>query len=113
MSLQSKISQLLKEIENSRTECDGFVRLASYILTKNDITHQIKVGSLQLSENKASIPLHLWIELEDYIIDYRARMWLGNQAPHGVFKRDPSYSYSGKNAKIGKANEVLFNILNW
>ena len=36
--------------------------------------------------------IHFWIELEDdeYIIDYRARMWMGDkeEIPHGIFKRE-------------------------
>jgi hypothetical protein len=113
MALQLIVTEILKEIENSRTECDGFVRLASYLLTKNNIQHEVKVGALRLNTDRTTIPLHFWIEVDDYIIDYRARMWLGNNAPHGVFKRNNDYSYTGDNAKIEPTSELIYNILNW
>ena len=70
-------------------ECDGLTRIISYILQMAKVDHLVEIGALH-TETVGEIP-HFWIKLHDgYIIDYRARMWLGNnpKVPHGVFQSD-------------------------
>ena len=105
-----KITEILKEIEQAPVECDGFARLASYLLTKNKIGHQIMVGSLSTPMGK--IPLHFWVVVDDLIIDYRARMWLGENAPHGVFSNTkPDSFYQGEITLLEPTTDTLFEIL--
>lgn len=70
-------------------ECDGLTRIISYILQIANVDHLVEIGSLH-TKTGGAIP-HFWIKLHDgYIIDYRARMWLGNdpKVPHGIFQSD-------------------------
>lgn len=108
--MPENIVEILHIIEDSPTECDGFVRLASFLLTKNSIKHNIMHGSLCHLGKK--IPFHFWIVVDNYTIDYRARMWLGNDAPHGVFIPNKDTHYKGKKVNIDPISEVLFTILN-
>jgi hypothetical protein len=65
-------------------ECDGLTRVIDFILEKNGIRHKTFAGEISYKDKSI---IHYWIQLEDgRIIDYRARMWLGKRAPHGVFK---------------------------
>lgn len=78
-------------------ECDGMTRVISSILSRCHIAHTIQQGFISTSFGEIA---HFWIALEDeFLIDYRARMWLGHEpaVPHGVFKRDmyPGFNYSG------------------
>ncbi|PWD02055.1 hypothetical protein CX658_19070 [Pseudomonas amygdali pv. lachrymans] len=62
------------------------------------------------------IPVHLWIELKDgRLVDYRARMWLGEVAtvPHGIFSPDnfPGWRYDGVQVDVPVANSALVAIL--
>lgn len=110
MTNKVKIENLLSKIEHSPTECDGFVRLANFLLDNEGIQHRIFYGHLTLN-NGRSTPPHFWIETENYRIDYRARMWLGNDAPHGVFDKSIAYGYEGKIIEIEKINQQLFDLL--
>ncbi|MFS1429216.1 hypothetical protein LMH73_019220, partial [Vibrio splendidus] len=93
------IRSLLSEIENAPVECDGFTRLAVTILTKNNIAHTPFTGRV-MHHGEQVIPYHFWIAVDDHIIDYRARMWLGDKAPHGIFKEEqfPDYELIGEPA---------------
>lgn len=106
-----KIKSLLDQIDYTHTECDGFVRLAKAILDKYQVPHQIMMGSV--SSPKDNISLHFWVEIEGYIADYRAKMWLRNDVdvPHGVFHQPEGYIYNGESVDIGITTPLLFFIL--
>lgn len=82
----------------SHMECDGMSRVISLLLDKNGIDHHINTGLLtdrKLMDDEAVsggdhvAVTHWWIELPDgTYIDYRARMWMGPDAQHGVFWPD-------------------------
>ena len=87
MDINEKVRGLLAPHEDNKAlECDGFTRVASYLLTENNIEHTVMMGSLTLGD---VMEPHFWIVLfeTDHIIDYRARMWFGehDEVPHGVF----------------------------
>jgi hypothetical protein len=85
-------------------ECDGMTSVLSFVLHENGIVHQPFGGVLHLSEGMDIQP-HLWIQVGDQIIDYRARKYattfLGitdvSAVPHGIFEASvyPSASYLG------------------
>ena len=95
MKLTEELIQKLDGFDRlSHLECDGMTRVVSYILTENEVKHSVCTGSLTMNGlplNRAKgtrIALHWWVDLgNDWIIDYRARMWLGRHRtiPHGVF----------------------------
>ncbi len=70
-------------------ECDGAVRVLHYALNKNNVPHYVFQGTVELDDKK--IPLHYWIGLYDgRIVDFKAKMWLGDDAPNGIFFADKS-----------------------
>lgn len=108
----SELRSLLDSLDAAGVECDGMTRLVCTVLANAGIEHQAYVGSLQL-DSGATIP-HLWVEVGDVLIDYRARMWLGNTAdvPHGVvLKGDLCISYSGQPIDVPPLSAALFTIL--
>ena len=96
-----------------RLECDGMTRVCSYLLNKAKIKHKVFYGSI-LSETYGSFFPHYWIVCGDYIIDYRARMWLGNydEIPHGVFVPVASadVKYQGNEIEM-EVGDLMFRIL--
>jgi len=81
---------VLNELDASYLECDGLTRVISSLLSTARIPHKVFVGAVSHTNGKKISP-HLWIELDSgKVIDYRLRMWLGQQTdiPHGIF--DPS-----------------------
>jgi len=109
-----EIRNLLDPYDATPTECDGMTKICSTILTQQGIEHQPMIGEITYLSQQ--IPIHLWIQLGDeFIIDYRAKIWLGNcsDIPHGVFKiRDyPHVQYAGEAITIEPLHPTLFNIL--
>lgn len=91
-----RLSAWLAPLDQAPVECDGFVRLASILLTREGLEHEVHVGRLSLA-GANSISPHFWIALPGGLVcDYRARMWLGELAPHGVFQPDPAHKYESK-----------------
>ncbi|MBI6603313.1 hypothetical protein CAZ10_10480 [Pseudomonas aeruginosa] len=81
--------------EAAQVECDGMSRLVSHLLHKNGIQHIVAGGMLvdmqrlqdpEVSTEESCGVTHWWLELGfGYIVDFRARMWMGPEAQHGVF----------------------------
>lgn len=79
----------------AQVECDGMTQVISHLLHKNSIEHVVAGGEL-VDLRRVNDPAggrgadcgvtHWWLELGfGYIIDFRARMWMGPHAQHGVF----------------------------
>ena len=86
--LPDAIHQLLEPYINAPVECDGFTRLAHTALEQAEIPHACMVGRVTSADGHRQSPTRFWIQLHDgRLIDYRARMWLGDESsvPHGVF----------------------------
>lgn len=108
--MKQKLTKLLNKLDSAHVECDGFTNLASAILRKNNINHIVMMGTIGTPEGR-SLP-HLWIEVENLVVDYRARMWAGEKAPHGVFdKSDHMEHYLGKEVQPTALSDVIFSIL--
>tara|TARA_R110002050_G_scaffold114755_2_gene230516 strand:- start:4293 stop:5525 length:1233 start_codon:yes stop_codon:yes gene_type:complete len=102
-------------------ECDGTTRIIDYVATKKGINLTPKMGAI-IFENKGEIingfEPHFWnevtIDSKEYIIDYRAQMWLGEDAPNGVFtkasaKKD-GYRYIGDSVKFDPTiSKIMYN----
>lgn len=79
------INEWLSHLDKFQLECDGMTRVISALLARAGVEHTVCTGYLENIKTASGI-MHYWIELnDDYLIDLRARMWMGNQAPHGVF----------------------------
>lgn len=107
------IQELLDRYDNTPNECDGMTQICHTILTKNNIQHQPMGGSL--SKHNRGIGWHFWIDLPNgYRIDYRARMWLGNNGvPHGVFNPNdfPDVIYDGEPIELKSLSPEIFQVL--
>lgn len=91
---QHPIEQWLSGLDALPLECDGMTRTISTLLERDGIPHTAYCGRLRDSSNPAKAVIHWWIELDDgHILDFRARMWMGNDAPHGAFIPDPASRY--------------------
>lgn len=92
-----RIDTLTEELERMAfkycrlLECDGTSNVLSYYLSMLGIKHQCYIGSVYYLSEKVSP--HFWIETDDLIIDFKTRLWLGEDAPQGVmFKNDVKQS---------------------
>lgn len=106
------IEQLLEPYINAPVECDGFTRLAHTALELAGIQHTCMVGIVASLCGHRQSPIHFWIQLHDgRLIDYRARMWLGDETsvPHGVFALEafPEWEYRGAEIDLPILNPVL------
>jgi hypothetical protein len=97
MATKNLLFMLTQHIDRSQTECDGASRLVHLALTIACIPHTVMCGYLY-HHGLAMVPFHFWFKCGDFVIDYRARMWYGPEAPHGVFETHeyPSFSYAGE-----------------
>lgn len=90
----------------AKVECDGMTRLVSHLLRKNGIQHLVAVGVLAdakrindptVSHEENCAVTHCWIELGfSFVVDFRARMWMGSEAQHGVFIPGGRFEYLTK-----------------
>ena len=96
-----KISKFKGELDElvsdkcSGLECDGTSRIIDYVASLNGVETQPKMGAIikkQGDDIVDGFEPHFWNELyidgDKYIIDYRAQIWLGESAPHGLFKEE-------------------------
>jgi hypothetical protein len=90
LAAHSAIERWLHPLENLSLECDGMSRVIAALLNRASIEYTVFMGvlvdtSLPATDKSATV-LHCWITLSDgAIVDYRARMWFGDDAPNGVF----------------------------
>jgi hypothetical protein len=98
-SLPYDVAQLQAWLEPlygvAEVECDGMTRLVSHLLHRNGIDHIVAGGLLvdlqRLRDENVGASedcgvTHWWVELGfEYIVDFKARMWMGPDAQHGVF----------------------------
>jgi hypothetical protein len=94
-------------------ECDGMPRVIMALLAQNGIQYRAMGGYLanvamfeddSVGREALAGCAHWWIELPTgHLIDYRARMWMGPDAQHGVFIKDPTdFDYlQGQDANMG------------
>ncbi len=100
MVTKEALKSLLDQYDVAPLECDGLTRVLHTILARAGIAHLVRVGRLLYTVEPKEINPHLWIEVETYLIDYRARMWLGNDEtiPHGIVEPEqyPQVEYTGE-----------------
>ena len=90
------VCELLHKYDVLPLECDGHTMVVSCLLDRFCIPHQRIVGEVTLAGTGQIIRPHLWIEYDEYIIDYRLRMWARKTednvslVPHCIFIEDKS-----------------------
>lgn len=106
---QEVVEKVVAKLDEAPVECDGFVRIVSTVLVKLGISHTVCIGSLEGPEG--IIPMHFWIQWNGKIIDCRARMWLGQNAPHGIFESEEGWNYQGMETTLEPLPKEVFRIL--
>lgn len=107
-----RLRALLDPLDCADVECDGMARLVCTVLTREQIEHSAFVG--QLKFDGQTVRPHFWIEVGPVLIDYRARMWLGERdaVHHGVcLKSDLSAQYQGVHYPIEPLPSHVFQLL--
>jgi len=110
------MKELLDQYDPCPLECDGLTRVIHTVLDREGIEHTCFIGQITDTSQQKSFAPHFWIELPDHtIIDYRARMWLGDrpEIPHGIFNPSDYQNmiYEGNAADLEPLSQPLFNIL--
>jgi len=111
--MKKRLEALLSHLDDAPVECDGFSSLAATLLSRNGIAFQGMCGQIIAAQLGSAIP-HVWIEVGGLVVDYRARMWMGNgpDVPHGVFRKaDHPDLYKGNPVEIEPLPDFLFKIL--
>lgn len=105
------ICELLRPLDTSPVVCDGFVRMATKVLQSHNIPHEIMVGQVNFRPKR--IPHHFWIACDEGkgIIDFRARMWLGSDAPHGLISPIEARAYQARPVRLEVLVPSVFKIL--
>jgi hypothetical protein len=105
----ARVKTLLDKYDACPLECDGFTRVAHSVLTRANVPHHVFIGTVTF--RGVLVPLHYWIELPDgTVVDYRLRMWVGDDAPHGVFPPDDRCDYHGTRIHLSTP-QFLIDIL--
>ncbi len=115
-SAPTDLATLLAPYDRYRLECDGLTRVLSTVLHRRGIAHICVVGKIVDLLDTVSMWPHYWLTLDDgRIVDYRARMWLGDKPhiPHGIFYPAdfPGVLYSGEPISLGVLDNETFQIL--
>ena len=107
--LVKRVRELTEPYDNCPLECDGLTRVLHTVLVQNKIPHHVLVGTVRLGEER--FDLHFWIQLPNkYVVDYRAQMWLGDKAQHGVFLPSET-TYCGKTVRLEVLPDFLLRAL--
>lgn len=112
----TELQELLAPYIEAPVECDGFTRLAHTALANAGIKHTCMIGRLISAGGERQSPIHYWIELDDgQVIDYRAKMWLGDveSVPHGVFHptRYKLWCYHGQPIDLPVLSPMIVKVL--
>lgn len=111
---KKKIEQILEElISIPGLECDGFTRMALTLLYRHSIHCTAFIGELVLEDGR-QIPLHFWLECGPFLIDYKARMWLGGDAlvPNGIMMTaEVCHLYNGQSVDMKPLSDHIYKAM--
>lgn len=102
---RSHLVALTRHVDQYRVECDGATRIVHLALVRAGVAHECMEGYVLDRHGDAVVQPHYWVEAEDFLIDYRLRLWAGPEAPHGVFLDDEhrGFHYIGEPIELGLA----------
>lgn len=115
-----QLNNVLHVIDDAPVECDGHTLMVSSALKHAGISHQRICGVLRNPKTNFKLPLHFWIQVGEFILDYRLKMWVGfysgeelaKCAPHGIFQ-DQGHDYQYTFGTLFPPTELEFNLLNF
>lgn len=103
----------LAELDSIPLECADLTRVIATVLNRDRVPYTAHRGSMWV-KGIGHVDPHNWIELETgQIIDFRVRMWLGNEVevPHGVFLPETHQVYSSRSRFSAVMHPVEFYAL--
>lgn len=104
------LEAVLAQKDKPDLECDGFSRLAHTMLTLMEVPHSCHLGALAGPDQV--VRPHFWLSLLGHVVDFKARMWLGPEAPHGIFVPSAPYEYrDDMEMEMGGLSPVVFGFL--
>lgn len=118
--LYARLKALLEPYNSCHVECDGFAQIAHRVLIDNQIDHTAYAGQLRDPATGRSTTPHIWIEVPDpdahdggWRVDYRARLWLGEVAPHGIASVSETAAWypMRRATRLNYPNDTVFHSL--
>lgn len=115
-----QLNNTLLAIDDAPVECDGHTLMISSALKHAGISHQRICGVVKNPKTDFELYPHFWIQIGEFILDYRLKMWVGfysgeklaKFAPHGIF-HDRGIEYQYTSVTLSPAVELEFNLLNF
>ena len=93
-------------------ECDGLTRVLLTILDREGIEAEAWSGFIAAGDSRVR---HWWLQVGEWTVDYRVRMWLGDgpEIPHGVFHGSAfmAVTYSGCRVQMRPLSDSVFAVL--
>lgn len=84
--LRSGIEMLTSFVEDyPELDSDGASRLIQVVLHDFGASYKTMSGYAEDTATCEIVQPHFWVQVGKFIIDYKLRKWLGEDAPHGVF----------------------------
>src|SRR5579859_2152633 len=113
--MRRELLSLTEKYDQCQLECDGMTSVIHTVLEERRIAHTVWVGAVTNTLSGDIFAPHLWITVDSLVIDYRARMWLGDNPdiPHGIFTLEefPAISYKGEEISLPILSERIFKAL--
>lgn len=109
--LDDQIIHEITALDSAPVECDGFVRLAVKVLNQHEEDYTVLCGKVSDCHGTEFSP-HCYIEWGQYIIDFRARLWLGSNAQHGFLeKSNYGHLYAGQAIIINPLPDSVYALM--
>jgi hypothetical protein len=97
--LDQRLTELTAQYDSAPVECDGMAQILHRALKQAGVEHEVWCGAIRRASDGKFVAPHLWIRVNGLTIDYRARLWLGPDMPHGVFVADEHPEVQYENGK--------------
>lgn len=110
--MRAQLEELVADLDDAPVECDGMTRLVVTRLAEAGIPHQAYLGELTTPAGR--IGLHYWVRAAGWVIDLRARRWLGANpgVPHGVVEGcGKPWVYEGRPTEVAPVSLEMFELL--
>lgn len=111
-----KVIEFHEKYLSNQMECDGATTAISTFLRDNNVEHVVKSGVVKVTAGGRDgvFAPHFWIEIGPRVIDFRLRMWFGDEPniPHGVFvPGECGVEYEGEQIELQERSRVAIGMV--
>ena len=111
-----KVIEFHETYLSNKLECDGATIAISTFLRNHGVEHVVKCGVVKVTAGGRDgvFAPHFWVEIGKKVIDFRLRMWFGNEPdiPHGVFAPgDCGIEYEGEVVELQERSRVAIGFV--